>query len=305
MVNPPSQEIQVEVACSLACIVLGNTENQEKLKEIPSFKYSTLLSLLKVRNENIRLQAGTALAIFGFNNTPQQYAIREAGGISYSLFLPFLTSDNEFYRASASFQIVVLARVIMDRDQVSLTAEGVTSLVELLKSKTDNVVILSASLLSSLAHTRAGIPDAMVTSGAVDVLIEHLNSKYNLVRTSCAVALGYLSFNKTAARKLFSCCRDKPGLYDKLIENIDTDAKISSEFKQDFERAKKIGLPSQSLEKNGGPPACPPKRQGSCRPKTGMSHRREYRDSRASTARSRFAARAVSAPAKTRSSPIS
>jgi len=44
---------------------------------------------------------------------------------------------------------------------------------------------------------------------------------------------------------------------------------------------------------------------GSCRPKTGMSHRREYRDSRASTARSRFAARAVSAPAKTRSSPIS
>jgi len=31
----------------------------------------------------------------------------------------------------------------MDRDQVSLTAEGVTSLVELLKSKTDNVVILS------------------------------------------------------------------------------------------------------------------------------------------------------------------
>ena len=45
------------------------------------------------------------------------------------------------------FQIVVLARVIVDRDQVSLTAEGVTSLVELLQSKVDNVIILSGLYL--------------------------------------------------------------------------------------------------------------------------------------------------------------
>lgn len=75
--------------------------------------------------------------------------------------------------------------------------------------------------------------------------MKHLSSPYDLVRTSCAVALGYLSFNKTAARILFSSCRNSPGLYDKLIQNIDTDAKISDEFMQDFERAKKIGLPSQ------------------------------------------------------------
>lgn len=85
----------------------------------------------------------------------------------------------------------------------------------------------------------------MVTTGAMEVLMRHLSSPYNLVRTSCAVALGYLSFNKTAARQLFSCCRNTPGLYDKLIDNIDADARMSDEFRQDFERAKKIGLPSQ------------------------------------------------------------
>lgn len=113
------------------------------------------------------------------------------------------------------------------------------------QSSSQSSLLFAASLLSSLAHTRAGIPDAMVTSGAMEVLMKHLNSQYNLVRTSCAVALGYLSFNKTAARKLFSCCRNTPGLYDKLIDNIDSDARISDEFRQDFERAKKIGLPSQ------------------------------------------------------------
>lgn len=75
--------------------------------------------------------------------------------------------------------------------------------------------------------------------------MDHLSSPYDLVRTSCAVALGYLSFHKTAARILFSHCRKTPGLYERLIDNIDSDARISDEFRQDFERAKKIGLPCQ------------------------------------------------------------
>ena len=73
-------------------------------------------------------------------------------------------------------QVVVLARVIVDQDQVSLTARGITLLVDKLRSGEDKVLVLACSLLSSLAHTRAGIPDAMITSGAIDLLIIHLNS---------------------------------------------------------------------------------------------------------------------------------
>ena len=140
---------------------------------------------------------------------------------------------------------MVLARVIIDRDQVSLTAQGVTLLVRKIASKDDNVVVLASSLLSSLAHTRAGIPDAMVTTGAIDELIQQLSSPNEQVRCSVAVALGYLTFNRTAERLLFSACRNTPGLYKKLMDNIGKNPKISPEFMEDFKRAKIVGLPSQ------------------------------------------------------------
>ncbi len=37
--------------------------------------------------------------------------------------------------------------------------------------------------MSSLAHTRAGITDAMLTAGAVDILIERLHCDNEHVRT--------------------------------------------------------------------------------------------------------------------------
>ena len=135
--------------------------------------------------------------------------------------------------------------MIVDQDQVNLTAQGVTLLVKKIPSDDENVVVLASSLLSSLSHTRAGIPDAMVTTGAIDVLINRLDSPNEQVRNSVAVALGYLTFNKTAARLLFSACRNKPGLHKKLMDNVGESPKISPDFIEDFKRAKIVGLPSQ------------------------------------------------------------
>ena len=42
--------------------------------------------------------------------------------------------------------MVILARVIVDVDQVTLTAEGVTRLVRILRSQDDNAVILAGAL---------------------------------------------------------------------------------------------------------------------------------------------------------------
>ncbi|KAK6172108.1 hypothetical protein SNE40_018060 [Patella caerulea] len=280
---PLNQEIQVEVAISLACVVLSNHGNQEKLQEEPDFNFDVLLYLLRSKDEDIQLKAGTALTIFAFNNTPQQFEIREAGGIKYSMFERFIDSPDEFYQCYAAFQVVVLARVIVDVDQVVLTARGITLLVEKLKSKDNNVTVLAASLLSSLAHTRAGIPDAMITTGAIDLLIEHLYSSNDQVKNSVAVALGYLTYNKTAARLLFSACRNTPGLYNLLVDNIGSNPRISEDFVSDFRRAKIVGLPSQCVEMNGGKSRC-----SDSRPQTSHTGSRVY---------SRLSNRAVSAPA--------
>lgn len=52
-----------------------------------------------------------------------------------------------------SFQIVILARVIVDRDQVSLSAEGVTTLVGLLNSTQEETMILSGKGTSLMKFT--------------------------------------------------------------------------------------------------------------------------------------------------------
>lgn len=49
--QPPSEEVQVEVAIALGCIVLSNTRNQELLQEEPGFNFDVLLDLLKSKSE--------------------------------------------------------------------------------------------------------------------------------------------------------------------------------------------------------------------------------------------------------------
>ncbi|KAJ1186968.1 hypothetical protein NDU88_003747 [Pleurodeles waltl] len=258
----PSLHIKVEAACTLACIVLRNTHLQNHLQEKEGFKYSDILELLHAPDKNIRLRAGYALALFAFNNTLQQFLLSETGGISMSIFEPFLNSPVETDRAAAAFQIIVLARVIADVDQVTLTAKGVTILVRLLRSEEPATLILAGELISSLSHTRAGIPDAFTTLGTIECLTRRLYSKDEEVRVACANALGYLTFNRTAHRHLLMECRNKPALFDLLRSNLKEDARISTEFIKDFERQKQVGLPSLSLEINGGPPAVPVVKKG-------------------------------------------
>ncbi|XP_043929642.1 ankyrin and armadillo repeat-containing protein-like [Protopterus annectens] len=137
------------------------------------------------------------------------------------------------------------------------------------KTRKDNLlripIMYARKLLASLAHTRAGIPDAIVTLGAVEHLCYQLHSVEEQVRTAAAVALGYLTFNRTAHRHLLVQCRNTPGLYDLLTENLSKDAKICKDFTDEFKRQKIVGLPSQSLVINGGPPVIPQQRKATAR----------------------------------------
>ncbi|CAG5120159.1 unnamed protein product, partial [Candidula unifasciata] len=245
--NAPSKEIQVEVAITLACVTLSCKENQEKLAEEPLFSFDTLLSLLRLKDMEIQLRAGMALTLFAFNNTPQQYHMREAGGIKFSLFQTFIESPDEFYQCYGAFQAIVLSRVIIDKDQVSLTAQGIEILIAKISSE-DRVAALACSLLASLAHMRAGLSDAMVSAGVLDLLVRNVNSENELVRSSAAITLGYLTFNRTAFRLLFSICRNTPDLYHKIMNNIGGEPRINPIFIADFKRAMIVGLPCQFVK---------------------------------------------------------
>ncbi|KAK3726414.1 hypothetical protein QZH41_019667 [Actinostola sp. cb2023] len=263
---------KVETAICIGKIVLNNNQTQKVLSEQTKFTVTDIMHLLKDADQEVRLKAGMALSTFGYNNTGQQYSIKKAGGLLLSSFEEFLTSEKEMHQAYAAFQIIVLARVIGDCDQVTLTARGVEMLVSLLLSEQDSTKVLAASLTASLGHTRAGIPDALITAGAVQSLLTSLFSDNDGVRISAAIALGYLSFNRTAERLMLVACRNTPGLFDALLSNLGG-GKVAMVFIDDWKETKTVGLPSERdtifisenplyksslqinrLEINGGPP---------------------------------------------------
>ncbi|XP_052047796.1 ankyrin and armadillo repeat-containing protein [Apodemus sylvaticus] len=266
----PSVNIKVEVAFSLACIVLGNDLLQKELQENEGFTYSDVLYLLHSKEKDIRLRAGYALTLFAFNNRFQQYLILETGMITLSIFEPFLQSKVETERAMAAFQIIVLAKVIIDVDHITLSARGVTILADSLYSVHIPTLVLTGNLIASLAHSRAGIPEAFLTLGTIQRLCYHLYSGREEVRTACSCALGYLTYNAHAFRILLTECRNKPNQFLRITKNISRDAKINPAFLKEFQMQESVGLPSLSLEKNGGPSVIPIFKKG-------KEHRRKAR----------------------------
>ncbi|KAB1278525.1 Ankyrin and armadillo repeat-containing protein [Camelus dromedarius] len=95
----------VEVAFSLACIVLRNDLLQYELQEKEGFNYDDVLYLLHSQDKDICLRAGYALTLFAFNNRFQQYLILESGIMTISIFEPFLASTIETEKAMAAFQV--------------------------------------------------------------------------------------------------------------------------------------------------------------------------------------------------------
>nr|KAF6449585.1 ankyrin and armadillo repeat containing [Molossus molossus] len=258
----PSPSIKVEVAFSLACIVLRNKVLQYELQEKEGFKYADVLYLLHSQDKDICLRAGYALTLFAFNDCYQQYLILESGIITISIFEPFLKSTIETEKAMAAFQIIILAKVIIDVDHITLSSRGVTILVDSLYSVQSTTIVLTGNLIASLAHSRAGIPGAFTTLGTIQRLCYHLYSGKEEVRTACSCALGYLTYNANAFRILLKECRNKPNQFHRITNNISRDASINPAFLKEFQMQQNVGLPSLSLEKNGGPSIIPVFKKG-------------------------------------------
>ena len=77
----------------------------------------------------------------------------------------------------------------------------------------------------------------------MEALLANLSSLNEEVRSSAAVALGYLSFDRTVSRLMLWACRSTPGLLESLVDNFGNE-KISMEFMDEWRQTKIVGLPS-------------------------------------------------------------
>ncbi|XP_077982959.1 ankyrin and armadillo repeat-containing protein-like isoform X2 [Glandiceps talaboti] len=243
MIYSKNELIQVEAALTLGCSSLGNHDVMSQITDNVDFNYVHILRLLYSKDDLVKLLAGSALGAFAYNNLGQQKNIAESGGVRYHCFVPFLESEDEFYRCNAAFQVVSLARIIPDEDQASSSAIGIKLLVDLLEdSKNEEIQALASDCIARLAHTRAGVPAAIVSVNAVILLCQLMLSESEQVRGSAAIALGYLSFNHKAERQMLNQCRKDPYLM-KVLKYHTKKNKVSTQFSDDWQHYRKIGLP--------------------------------------------------------------
>ena len=67
--------------------------------------------------------------------------------------------------------------------------------------------IFTTVAVYQLVMTSPGIPAALVSVGAMETLIVLLYSPAELVRSSAATAVGYMTYNRGAMRILLTACR--------------------------------------------------------------------------------------------------
>ncbi|XP_074644329.1 ankyrin and armadillo repeat-containing protein-like [Tubulanus polymorphus] len=244
MVHSRNELIQVEAALTLGYVALGNPDNLEEIQKTLDFSYVRILKMMYCRDATVRLLAGGALAAFAYNNIGQQKEITEQGGVRYNCFIPFLESSDEFFQCYGAFQVVILARIIPDEEQAISSAQGIKTLVDILTNSQNNEILaLAADCIARLAHTRAGVPSAIVSIDTVRILCSLCSeTESDQVRGNCAIALGYLSYEHIAERQLLSRCRLDPYLM-KVLKIFASKRKLATAFVEGWKHYKKVGLP--------------------------------------------------------------
>lgn len=242
MIQARQDIIKVEAAYTLGCVCLSNTANMKAALDHKDFSYVHMLRQLYDDDEEVHLLAGAALAVFAYNNVANQRNIAMSGGVRYHAFVPFLESKNEKQSIYAAFQVVVLSRIIPDEDQSLTSATGIKLLISHLDSTSEDVQAAAANFIGGLAHTRAGIPGAIISIGTIPLLGKLLTSQYETVQAAAAVALGYLSYDSMGERQLLGVCRHDPFLYE-VIQFHSGKVKLSPQFVERWQHCKRIGLP--------------------------------------------------------------
>ena len=242
MVQARQDVIKVEAAYTLACVCLSNNANLKAALDHKDFSFVHILRQLYDDDEEVHLLAGAALAVFAYNNVANQRNIAMSGGVRYHAFVPFLESKNEKQATYAAFQVVVLSRIIPDEDQSLTSATGIKLLVSHLDSTSEDIQAAAANFIGGLAHTRAGIPGAIISIGTIPLLGKLLTSQYETVQAAASVALGYLSYDSIGERQLLGVCRHDPFLYE-VIQFHAGKVKLSPQFVERWQHCKRIGLP--------------------------------------------------------------
>ncbi|CAM9559290.1 unnamed protein product [Lampetra planeri] len=250
-------EVQVEAIWTLASVWLGNPARPAASACVAEL-VERLLRLLRSApaDEAVRVGAGAALAALAFRSPGTLRQIQRAGGLRSRHLLPALDSRHERNRVGAAFQVVVLARAVVDGKAASLRARGMGVLVDsLCRSRGDKETVeLAADCIARLARTHEGVPEALVAVDVVQLLWPLLDGPSGRVRRSAALALGHLSFTHPAVRMILRRCRESPRLAGVLLQHTEQQSALCPALLQAWKHYCALAL---SSPRNAADPATP------------------------------------------------
>ena len=240
--NLAAELVRVEAACTLAKLILNNSENDKILARHTDFSYLTIFKFYASSDAMVRLLAGYCLSVMAFNNPAKLEKMKSHGSLHISNLTPFLESDDEFFKVHAAFQIVVLSKLLVGVRDADAIVQGIRLLISLLNSHIEQTKVLSAEFIASLAHSRGGIPNTILMAGVLDPLMRNLSTGNGPVIESTSVAIGYLTFNALGSRMITRAFRDNPELFVVFKEQIDS-VIVSKKFLANWEHITHTGIP--------------------------------------------------------------
>ena len=234
--------VRISAACALAHVSLGNPAYLKMIQSGTGFSCGLVFEFLHSDDPKVRVQASQCLTVLAFNNPAMVQYMRENHNLDMSFYVPFLESNDEHLQCFAGLQLVVLSQILKGVREVDAVIRGIQLLIELLSSTVESTQVQSAEFLACLAHSSAGIPEAIVMAGALDHLINYLTNGSTPVIENCCVALGYLSFHVTPARMMIGMFREQPEKFEVFREYF---RKVvhSQQFRQRWEEEERAGLP--------------------------------------------------------------
>lgn len=240
-------EIGLQIFCTLTAFSTKNKQNKQAILRAVSM--AELLAPLQA-NKGVSLRYMRGVCLLGYQSQYVQSRMITNGGIMMDSFLHKMSTGNDAEKVEIAFQMIVLARVVIDSKPTQVMIFGLKQLTALLhKGLTDGNVdlqVAACTYISGLIQMRAGLSGALVSLNIISELATMLQSKQEATRRVAAVSLTFLTHHSSAVRYILNVFRKDPKWYTRLLQ-YNGDKELSEQFKEswkDFCRTNSILMKS-------------------------------------------------------------
>ncbi|KAL3858741.1 hypothetical protein ACJMK2_008995 [Sinanodonta woodiana] len=234
---------QLQIKSAMALWALAGEDSDEQRNMAEKMKVGLLIEFVNSMSEDLHYIGSEGLGVLAEGPLTYQTEIANANGIHP--LVRHLRSDKEYIVQSIirtlRHMCVGVGYVPHPKNQNMIShSRGIKFLIALMVHSKDEIIQVESAL--TLGYVSLGVPNAIISISAIDILSKLLLSPAENVRGCAAIALSYLAYNHAAERQLLNKCRSDPILM-KFLLRYNKKNKLPPGFLDGWRHYKRIGLP--------------------------------------------------------------